>query len=199
MTYLAELDDVFALIGGTTDPTDVKALLALEGASGLVRRFTGRTFDLTEDDEVYLNGAGTYRLVLPNRPVGAIGEIETLDADDVATAVTTYRFDPATGVVYRTDAVWPTGFRNIHVTYDHGYIMPGTEGCNLPDEIRSTTAQIAARLYTLSTAGGTITSETIGSYSYTADASESASSSTVPGLTDTEALVLTRYRTPAMA
>lgn len=199
MTYLCTIEDLFALIGGTADPTDLKALLALEGASGVVRKFTGQTFDLVEDDEVYLSGRGTYEFVLPQLPVGDITEVETLDADDVGTAVTTYRFDPDTGVVHRTDATWPIGFRNIHVTYDHGYILPGEGDPTLPDEIRSTTAQIAARLYTLSTAGGTVTSETIGSYSYTADATESASSSTVAGLTDTEALVLARYRTPALA
>ena len=198
MAYLCDIEDLFALIGGTADPTDVRALLALEGASGVVRKFTGQTFDLVEDDDVTLDGRGTYDLVLPQLPVLSITTIETLDAEDVATDVTTYRYNAA-GVVHRLDAVWPIGFGNIVVTYDHGYILPGETGVTLPDDIRSTTAQIAARLYSLSSAGGTVTSETIGSYSYTADAAESASSSTVPGLTDTEALVLTRYRTPPIA
>ena len=192
--YLATLEDMFALMGTDFDPTDLRAIQAIEGASGMVRTYTGREFSYTEADEVVLDGTGTYQLLLPETPVLAIDTVETWDNDDVATAVTTYRFKAEAGIVVRLDAVWPLGAQNIHVTYDHGYVMPGdVTDPTIPDDLRATTAQIAARLYGL-IGGQTAESETIGSYSY-----KLSSGAATSGLTELETLVLSRYRTPSLA
>jgi hypothetical protein len=209
VTTLATLLDLAALTGGTADPTDLKAVRALEAASGLVRAYVGRNLTLQEDDELITHGTGTFALNLPEGPVDEVTLVEEIDNDGTETVIedTDYRLDPDTCILYRLDQPWCQGIRNYRVTYTHGYTLPGTTNPTLPPEIRATTAQIAARFYHRATqeaddAGRTLTQRSLGSYSESFGSSSSSSDrSSVPfvGMENEEIAILSRYRWGGMA
>lgn len=196
MTLLASIEDFAAARGATADPADVKAHIALEGASSLVRGYVGRTFDAYTDTELYLDGTGTDALILPEPPVTAV-EIVTLDAENAETEVaeTDYRLDPDAGIVYLLGDRWPLGRRNVKVTATGGYELPhdGTPG-TLPPALQMVVIQVAARLYgTAGTGGGVVTSRSIGQFSETFGATTRVRDS---GLTALEESALAAYRLP---
>lgn len=215
MTLLASLEDFASSRGVSYDPTDLQALIALEGASGVVRAYTNQDFGYAEDDEVILDGHGTRALLLPQLPVHEVSEVATIawDLSETILETTEYRLDPAAGILYRewSTAAWPAygawwhgdGHRNIRVVYSHGYILPGepevTDIGPLPAELSLVTMQIAARMFTMAQQGGQmVTAETVGSYSVTYGGG-SDSSSVSQGPVDTERLILDKYRVRSFA
>lgn len=195
--------DLAAVLDQQHDPSDLGLLLALEGASGLVRAYTGQTFDLLEDDVVAMDGSGTEALLLPELPVASVSEVVEIDNDGTETTleVDDYRLG-ASGVLYRLDsswshATWCPGHANIQVTYTHGYSLPeGNDPGTLPPEIQMVVLNLAARGHALS-AGRLVRSETIGSYSVTYGDSTEATEE--EPLSRVERAVLERYRYDRLA
>ncbi len=170
MTDLATLSDVAVALGlPTVDPTDLRLIHALSAASDVVRIYTGQTFDLVEDDTVHLDGTGTQSLQLPQLLVYEVSDIKTLDDYDADRTPTTLRtrMTQTSGLLYRIDDTWPIGYRNIEVTYTHGYLFPGQTYSGLlpveplPALVRENTAAIAGTLYSFTTEG-VIDAEEIG-------------------------------------
>lgn len=171
--------------GVAYDPTDLRALRALQDASDFIRTMTGQVFDVVTDDEPSLDGRGRYGLLLPQLPVTAITEVATIDDSSVETILetTVYRPDSA-GILWRLDGdVWPWGHANVRVKYTHGY-------AEVPSDIQGLAAALAlANYYVVTTVGG-VSSETLGNYAVTYDASAAAAASL-----DTKQLaILGRYR-----
>lgn len=198
MTLLATLEDFQRSQGLDPDPTDVAGLIALEGASGVVRSYCGQTFDLTEGEQITLDGSGTRALKLPQAPALAITTVVVTDWDDVDTTLTTadYVLDASPGILWRAwPEVWTAGHQNIAVTYDHGYVLPGQVGANLPEDIQLVTLQLAARFYSQATSGGQeISSEQIGTYQVT----YASTGTSVGDLMPLERHILDRHRTVAL-
>lgn len=184
---LATPQHVASLRGVPYDPTDLAAVIALEAASDFIRAYCGQDFKLLEDDEITLDGNDRATLLLPQLPVIAVSEV-AIDADVVD--ATDYRLMDH-GILQRIDSgCWPRGYGNITVTYDHGYVLPGTDlevgQVPLPADLQAACAAIAARAG--EAGAGATTSETIGSYSVTYGDAETA------GLTASELATLQLYR-----
>jgi hypothetical protein len=198
MTTLASLQDFAAFRGvDPADPTDYRAILALESASDVVRKYTGQSFDLVEDDEATLDGTGTPSLVLEQLPVVEVSEVTTYDASGENETV----LEPAdwalrsSGILIRRKSYeyWPRGKANILVTYTHGYDL--SDPVALPADLRLAVMSIASRAYsTGATTAGEVTQESIGSYRVTY-----ATGSGQVGVLDSEATVLDLWRLPRVA
>lgn len=210
MTLLASLEDFAATRGVTYDPTDLQALIALEGASGVVRAYTNQDFGYVEDDEITLDGHGTRALLLPQLPVHDVSEVASIAWDDTETILETtdYRLDAAAGILYRgwNSTGWPMGwgwwgpgygYRSVRVVYSHGYILPGETAVagvpRLPAELSLVTMQIAGRMFTMAQQGGQmVRAETVGSYSVQYGTYGSSAEETQP--LDVERLILDKFR-----
>lgn len=178
MTSLATVQDLAERMGTQFDPTNLRAIRALEDASALVQGYTNRSFGLVEDEEVVLHGSGTQTLLLPEFPVLEVTDVTLLDSDGTMTTLVFwgagpwggatnpsiyYRLVAQQGILVRVDCIWPKGYANVLVTYTHGYAV-------IPDGIKAATCEIAARLEaTTASVGssGLVTSETVGNYSVT--------------------------------
>ena len=208
-TTLATLEDFSAARGVQFDPTDLAAIIALEGASDAVRSYTGQSFDAITDDVVTLDGTGREGLLLPQLPVSAVSEVVIISSDGIETTL-----DPAvdyrlggSGILWRFvglsawpwwgSPIWPLGRQNVRVTHDHGYALPGDEGDPpLPSDIQLVTMQVAARgLAVATSAGRLVSAETIGSYSISYDTAQSQGAD----LLELEKRILDHYRLARVA
>lgn len=203
MTELLATPEAFAAARDTTyDPTDLTAVMALEAASEIVRRYCRRRFTYVADDTVILDGTGRYSLLLPQYPVVEVtsiteDDVELVDNDD-------WIVDTEAGILYRRSlgylygALWNRGRHNVTVTYSHGYTLPGeppVDGVDpLPSDLQLIVAQIASRALVTVGGGssGDVESETIGSYSVTYATPGTAGGGSA--LKDVEAAVLDLHR-----
>jgi hypothetical protein len=207
VSLLATPEEFAAIRGVTYDPTDQAVVLALEGASDLVRSVTEQRLDHIADDEVTLDGTGTSSLLLPELPVTEVSEIVVLDDAGNEEALTTadWRLRADAGILWRigVGATWTRGRENIRVTYSHGYLLPGESTTDdpapaaLPADIELVVCQLAWRIHSL-VAGRTVNAESIGSYSVTY-ADEAGNQVATVGLTDLERAVLGRHRHTRLA
>lgn len=205
MSLLATMEDFAAARGVAFDPTDLGAMIALEGASSVIRTYTGQSFDLLETDAVTLDGTGTASLLLPELPALDVTEVTTTYLGTVTTLeVTDYDLGTA-GILWRTEGnIWPLGHVNIAVTYDHGYAMPPerdeANGPLLPADLQMVTMQLASRFYEKAQSGGQVlNSETIGSYSRSFESGRGAIGASVMDLTWVEQRTLDAYRGVSVA
>lgn len=211
MSLLASLEDLFTARGEDPPVEEdheamIRAKLALEYASDLVRTYTGRTFDRIEDT-VVLDGTGTQSLLLPNPPIAEVLSVITLDSQGEETEIdpADYRLAGSAGILRRIDGLnWPRGWQNIEVDLVSGYLLPGEPGDSgtdvptLPQDIQGVVISIAGRQFdTAVTSGvttGALTSVTMGVYSETYSDGSSSTVTVETGLTAMEAATLERYR-----
>lgn len=207
---LATLEDFAAARGNTFDPTDLQALIALEGASGVVRAYCNRDFGYVEDDEVIVFPRGTAGLLLPEPPVYEVSEVTLISHDATETDLVSgdWFVDRPTGILYRMSTTgttypwswgwhWYTPTARVRVTYTHGYNLPGAAEIDgvedLPSELSLAVISIASRNITTAASGGQVVrSKSVGSYSVTY-----GDQSTIVdelGITAAERQVLERYR-----
>lgn len=207
-TLLTTLKDFHIARGSTYDPTDEAAIIALEAASELVRRYTGRSFAYTEDEEITLDGTGTDALLLPNPPVEEVSEVAVVDWNDDETLLETtdYRLDPDAGILWRLHRAWwpyPRTWerQSIRIVYTHGYQ-------EVPSDVQQAVRSIAGRhldrntvLTSTDTPTGAVSALQIGGYrvSYDTDGGSSSQSEDSNGLIPYEVGVLDRYRIGRLA
>lgn len=188
MDPLAGLEAFGESLGRDLSPTDVRALRALDSASGIIRSALGQAVSAVYDDVVVLDGLGNEGLLLPQIPVAQVTDVTILGTTDEVLELTEFYVDPY-GILHRTPALWwPTRWPrirgNVQVTYDHGYET-------IPDAGVALTLSIAGRLYSADPTGGAVASKTIGGASVTyADASTTGSTT---GLTAIEERILAGY------
>lgn len=195
-------NDLSDAVGSDVSTSDL-AIIALDAACQVVRDEIGNDINLVEDDEITLDGNGRYRLILPEPPVREVAEVLL---DDVEVDATDYVLEdgPRTRGMFlrRISGVWPVGMGNLAITYTHGYDIeeppsdPPEGFERVPSSVRQVALALATRIYnhyTLGGATGAVTSETIGSYSYTVDAASAVASASAQ-LLDTERGVLGRYK-----
>jgi len=99
--------------------------MLLDGATGLVRGFTGQYLSAVANEDIALPPSRTRRLFLPERPVTALGPV-TIDAEVVS--VTAYEWTRY-GVLRRTDGeIWRVATTGqIAVRYSHGFAQDSEE------------------------------------------------------------------------
>lgn len=166
------------------DPTNIKAVRAVQDASAFVRSYTHQMITFVADDVVVLDGRNRSSLLLPERPVVEVCSVTviSLDATETELETTDYRVDRA-DILHRLDGgVFCDEPANVSVIYDHGYV-------SVLESLVAVTYELAAENY-VSTGSGAVTSETIGGYSVTYDAA-SAGTAELP---DTIRYVLDCYK-----
>jgi hypothetical protein len=210
---LATMEDFAAARGVAFDPTDIQALIALEGASGIVRAYCNRTFAYVEDDEVVVFPRGTPGLLLPELPVHEVSAVVLVASDGTETDLETtdWFLDGTSGILYRVSTTgafpwywgwhwYPNPTARVGVTYTHGYVMPGEAELDgvpdLPAEISLAVISIASRNITTAASGGQrVRSKSVGSYTVTYGDTQTLVDEL--GITAAERQVLDRYRLQA--
>lgn len=120
---------------------EAPAQQALDGVSALVRAACGREFAATVDEVAYLDGSGTYSLLLPRLPVSAVTEILENPGDATyelaLVAGTNYEWN-ADGMLRRIDgSPFIRRLRFYKVTYSHGTAVP--------DDVKMLVLRVCAR------------------------------------------------------
>ena len=200
MSALASQADLESRLGRALTPAEearVEALLA--DASALVRAFTGRSFTLTEDQEITLRAVGG-RILLPQTPVievtriTAVGGSDALPdftvADWTFDGIDTVHIGSGACVINLPEAWWDSedGYPGTYrVVYSHG-------DATVPADVLSVVCAMALRPLTTPKMVGGVVSETIGSYSYRLDA---AGGGLGVAMTAEDRKVLNRYRRKA--
>lgn len=175
MTALATSEDLRLFLGA--DEIDgARAEFMLAGVSAEVCRFAKDLAGLVTDEIVTIDGSGTGILLLPSM---AVSEVTTVTESGVELVEETDFTWSAKGMLQRLVGVWPKRFRNVIVTYSHGYET-------IPAEVALLVVRMAARGYLNPTA---TTNESMGGYSvgYGYDASRQLA------LTDADKDILREY------
>ncbi len=215
-------DDLAAILDETVSGFDLLTEIALDAACQLVRDDLGQTINLVRGDIETHDGTGRESILLRELPVIDVAsvtedDVELVPDDD-------YIVDPRKGIIYRRSTTWSYGWsygwswprrrQGIVVIYDHGWAITEADVVNedsgdepivdrVPSGIRLVALEAAARIYrapqtlaAVSAATSGVTSETIGSYSYTTDTSAISAASDViaRGLNEDERRALDRYR-----
>lgn len=199
MTTLASGQAFAAIRGVDYDPTDLAALIHLEGASGLVERYCGRSFLAVYEDEVLIDGSGGQSLLLDSPPAWDVTDVvlRRQGADDTDVDPDAWELDGEKGILWIRDSygAWERGVKNYGLTFSHGYKLAGSDGeaPELPPEIALVTMALAQRGLQLSSSqGGAITQESIGSYSVSY--ADGGVSSGAVGFTNLERSALGKHR-----
>ncbi|WP_218154757.1 phage gp6-like head-tail connector protein [Paenibacillus sp. UNC496MF] len=148
--------------------------LLIAAASAQIEAYLNRKLALQEVTERKNGSEASPYLHLSRYPI--VGEVtaevcgEPLDDVDV--------LNPELGRLYRKGG-WPSGIGNVRVTYTGGYILPGNDDSNLPDNIELACILEVQQL--MRTPG--VTSERVGeiSVTYATEKMSSASRSLLDG------------------
>lgn len=137
---------------------DDGSIIAINAACDMVRTMAEQLFTPITDT-VALDGTGTDLILLPERPVNAVGTVvvngvtkgtldyvSTTDGKLFATSGTANWTTWETGWswIRGGTAKWPEGRQNVVVTYDHGYV-DGTVAA-IPSDVRMVALALASRM-----------------------------------------------------
>lgn len=145
-TPLCEVADLENVIRTPIPPDGLEAAdAAILAASDAIRWYCRQTLTRVTDDHILLSG-GCGLLYLPELPIVAIS---ALSVGGVAQPATTYTWEPSgllvrltlpSGGVPASPTWWDSGYKNVSVTYSHGYLTP-------PADLTNVCARMAARQY----------------------------------------------------
>jgi hypothetical protein len=142
---LCSLADVQDIIQVTIPAEDLAAAnAAIAAATAVVRTYTGQRLTAVAGDAVLLSGSRGV-LWLPELPVTAVSAVSV---DGTALDEGAFAFEPSGRLLRLEDWGdglshpwgWARGYRNVSVTYDHGYDP-------LPADLVDVCARVAARQY----------------------------------------------------
>lgn len=131
----------------------VAAASCCAAASDMCRDIAEQQFTQVLGDAIMLDGSGTDALLLPQAPVSSVGTVSvltrtagsvstiTLGTADYTTTPDGILFAAGGGGTALIGNVWPSGRRNIAVTYDHGF---GT--ADFPASVKQVALSVASRL-----------------------------------------------------
>lgn len=148
---------------GITTSADDAVLTALEQAAvEFVQNFTGRYFGPPDETTEIFDGVYPSRALYPLEvPFGTPAPVlESRNSDNTWTAIDPVDYE-LIGSGFYPLSDFPTGTRNIRITYTRGY-----EAGEEPADIRAAVINIVGAMYSARGSGG-MKSETIGGYSYT--------------------------------
>lgn len=214
---LVTIEGMSAFLGVPIDDADFLANLMCSIASDVVREYTGQTIHFVNNDIVMVDGTGTASLLLPQMPVVRVNAITTYDdhlLNEHVLPTTEFILGDA-GILWNTNGGWPLGHRNVRVSYDHGWDVGELQSSPLPEDNTSVhvpavillvALRIAARGFlsgsTVGSGAGDKHSESIGSYSYTNETSQTAVTAAVESarqITADEAALLDPFVVQSLA
>lgn len=171
----------YALFQGVTLTDDElpRVDVQVQLAAAYVRRRTGQTLTLVDDDELTIDGTGDRLVFLPERPVIDVTAVE-VDGETWELGVD-YEWSERRGKLVALGGCWPRGWRNITITYSHGY-------ATIPLDIQGLIYGLARRALD-NPAGQSVRSESLGQYSVTYE-------NLVGGLTAAESELIAELRLP---
>ena len=157
---IGSLDGYQLETGAVIADTDLERVeWHLAAASSWLRRQTGQSIALVDDEVALFDGLGRHVIMLPQLPVVDVTKVETLGSDRITwTELTSDRWtwSDRDGGLYLYGRA-PHGHRNVRVTYSHGYDP-------IPLDIQRLVYGLVARA--LATPDGQeLRAETIGTYS----------------------------------
>lgn len=180
-----------------------RVLLALAQASSLIRRITGQTLSLVEQDHEVHDGSGSVLLSLDQLPVQQLHQV-LLEGDEVPPEM--IRVEPASGRLwfgygesrprpwvlpvggwgryFRLGGGWGWGRQSVEVVYDHGYDP-------LPADLVGVVLGFVGRALEGDSQVGPVVSETLGPYTYRLQAPVQTGAL---GFTAEETAILRGYR-----
>ncbi|GAA2108164.1 hypothetical protein [Streptomyces synnematoformans] len=202
MPALADPAELERRLGRPLTPVEAaRAGALLDDASALVRAYTGQTFSRVDDDQVVLR-AQQGEIRLPQRPVHDVTAVVAIGAGgapdlpvvgwqwdglDILRTMTDSPVINLPELWYEEDVeAYPGTYR---VTYSHG-------DATVPADVIAVVARMALRTLTAPTVAATVTSETLGPYSYRTDGS-GAGTAVVMTDDDRQMLKLAGYRPAA--
>lgn len=171
----ANAADLQIMLNRTFTTGQIKQAEALlDQATSAIQSEVSQTITLVEDDVAVLRGSWSGKLILPERPVVEITDLD-IDGTEMVEGTgftwdghqTLYRgrWTTADGVwesvasgPYNADLHWGGPQAQVTVTYSHGFT-------DVPEVIKGVCLAMVAR--TLPNPGGAVTSETLGPYSVT--------------------------------
>lgn len=149
---LATADDLAARIGELTAAQAARAEALLDDASALIRDFKGQTLSFVEDDEITVRLQGL-RARLPERPVGAVASVSTVDGTELPTTAWSWDgLDMVTVADGYAEAV-------LKIVYSHGWET-------LPTKYVTVCCNMVNRVLTAPSLAEGLTGEQIGAYGY---------------------------------
>jgi len=140
---LADLATLIQVPIATADEPAAQA--AIDAASAAIRGYCGQVLTLVAADRVLVSPCWG-RVFLPELPVLAVSAVSLAGTALDAGA---WSFDGRTGELVRFDpnavpppwpSAWDAGYRNVDVTYDHGWAV-------LPADLVDVAARVASRRY----------------------------------------------------
>lgn len=168
----------------TVDITDTeRAQQLLKDASAAVRSYTGQEFTAGTTTARFRVKRNEVRL--PQQPVTDVTAVVDTNGNSVL-----FEWDGADRVRVSSNLdtfaaqPWATGVTLVDVTYDHGYDQ-------VPDDIVLVVCQVAGRALGTSPDAAAMSSESLGSYSYSTGG---AAASGAAGMLAAERAILDRYR-----
>lgn len=203
-------DDLAAYLETEIDAEALLTSIALDSACQTIRDYLGQDINLRRAHSENYDGTGFGALVLHQLPV--IEVLQVFENDTELTVGTDYIVGDG-GIIYRRGVGlpwwthgWCMGRQNITVVYDHGWAIDESDVVEsgsgddpavdrVPSDIRMVALELASRVLRSSVAAqtaGIVTSETIGDFSQTFDAS-SVALATQTSLLPEERIALNRY------
>lgn len=183
---IATTSDYKTYAGISSSTYDTRLGVLITAAQSMMEEYCGRLFDSSSYED-FIDGCGSAVLIVKNPPIAAITYIRvyafpgdtnytTLDSDyytyDATSGV--IKITPSRGARFFRDTFnetigpnfgqWPNftvGFQNVHVKYDGGY----TSG-TMPAGLKLALYKIVDALFAQTRADMSLSSETLGSYSY---------------------------------
>lgn len=174
LPYIA-IGDLATFLGvATTALNAALADLAVAAAQAKVRRFLNQEITYHAADVLYMDGNGTRRIRLPERPVRNVALVEEGISDStwmsLVDPIWQNLVEPPTwvtldssfyhvrgAVLVRWDGLmWRSGYANLRVTYDHGYDVGAIDSDtsdsdynapHVPADISMVTLALARRMY----------------------------------------------------
>lgn len=138
MNPFATFDDVSVILRRDFTGDEIRAVdLMLDNASAEIRAYTRQTITAVANDAVILHGCWSHRLVLPERPVTAVGAVTVgvsplvVDVDYTWPGRDVLLRGPKLAANQTSDSgrggMWGGTDSPISLTYSHGY-APGADG-----------------------------------------------------------------------
>lgn len=149
----ATVADLADALGVAIPMDDPRAVQLLEAATDAIKSHCGQEIESVAEavndvpgfGETVLLDGGTEKLLLPQFPVLAVGEVLELEDTLTEGADQDYIWDRS-GHLIRMGANWASGYRTVEVSYDHGY-------STLPADLRAVCVSAAGRAYHEALAG----------------------------------------------
>lgn len=199
LSYLG-VGDLATFMGVTSSSLNqALASLSISSAMASVRSYVDQELTFHQNDSIRLDGTGTTRLRLPERPVRLVTSVTE---DDTVLAATDYVLRDSI-LTRLQNLVWSAVEpANIAIIYSHGWDVGDVDAnisdsdfdqLHIPADLVLATLSVARRSYEHSglVAVGAVKSETIGGYAYTLDDSAVEEGT---DLIPAEEHVLDRYR-----